>query len=162
MPGTYAAPSLLSWPLSWHEAPWKACFRRASPDLSAGPFSVLPDLPSGELSLLTQVQRGNAGWMPWGPSFPRSATRPSARGCCHAPRPPALCSPQGQGDEEEPPRGLYHVQPWGLFLVPQGSENPVQVLRLLLRNLKEEVCAHPVDRGWGVGGWCSAGGFLPG
>ena len=61
MPGTCAAPSLLSWPLSWHEAPWKARFRRASPDLSAGPFSVLPDLPPGELSLLTQVQRGNAG-----------------------------------------------------------------------------------------------------
>lgn len=170
MPGTYTAPSLLSWPLSWHEAPWKLCFRRMSPDLSAGPFCMLPEalfcphphLPSGELSHLTQVQHGNAGWTLWGPRFLPSAARPSARGC-HSPRPPALCPPEGHGDKEEPPWGLYHVQPWGLFLVLQGGENLFQVLRLLLRKLKEEVCAHPADQGWEVGDWCSAGrGVLPG
>ena len=77
--------------------------------------------------------------------------------------PSALCPPEGHGDKEEPPWGLYHVQPWGLFLVLQGGENLFQVLRLLLRKLKDEVCAHPADQGWEVGDWCSAGrGVLPG
>lgn len=33
--------------------------------------------------------------------------------------------------------GLHHMKPWGFFLVSQDTENPFQVLRLLLTKFKE-------------------------
>lgn len=53
-----------------------------------------PQPPPALWGAITPDPGGNAGWTPWGPSFPHSAARPSARGC-HSPRPPALCPPEG-------------------------------------------------------------------
>lgn len=79
---------------------------------------------------------GNPGGMRWGPSFPRSDSRFSAGGC----RSPLASCPllaRGTWKQGRATPGLHHIKPWGLFLVHQGSENPFQVLRWLLRKSRE-------------------------